>query len=84
MFITKIRLMVLSVLLIFGHPVAVTLVAQDANQSERDVQSKTKKIDQTGINWLMPFSAVLDKAKTEKRIVAIKMIAFGTNSTGCW
>ena len=55
-------------------------VAQES-EAEQDIP---KKIDQTGIKWVLPFSAALEKAKQENRILAIKMIAFGTDSTGCW
>jgi hypothetical protein len=54
-----------------------------AQESEAE-QDTPKKIDQTGIKWVLPFSAALEKTKQEKRILAIKMIAFGTDSTGCW
>lgn len=54
-----------------------------AQESEAE-QDTPKKIDQTGIRWVFPFSAALEKAKQQKRILAIKMIAFGTDSTGCW
>lgn len=51
---------------------------------EREQQAVQKKIDQTGILWVMPFSKVLDAAKSQNRIIAIKMIAFGTDRSGCW
>ena len=59
---------------------ASAVVGQDKNVANK----QEKKIDQTGIDWVMPFPDALAKAKKENRILAIKMIAFGTNSTGCW
>ena len=40
--------------------------------------------DRTGIEWQIPFSLALDKAAAEKRLLAIKPVAFGTTSNGCW
>ncbi len=60
------------------------LVAQEVNRGDQATENLGKKIDQTGINWSMPFSKANEKAKTQNRIIAIKMIAGGTNKTGCW
>ena len=61
-----------------------TIKAQQSTPQSEQGQKLDKKIDQTGIKWVMPFSEALKKAKTEKRILAIKMIAFGTDKSGCW
>lgn len=47
-------------------------------------QRTTKKIDRTGVAWVLPFSEAVEKARKEDRLLAIKMIAFGTNASGCW
>ncbi len=60
-----------------SKPVAV---AQES-EAEQDVP---KKMDQTGIRWAVSFSEALEKSKQQQRILAVKMIAFGTDSTGCW
>ncbi len=52
--------------------------------AQSSASSTERKIDQTGIDWVTPFSKVMEEAKSQKRLIAIKMIAFGTNSSGCW
>lgn len=60
--------------------------AQKSTPDKRaqEFETPARKIDRTGIKWVMPFSAALETAKQENRILAIKMIAFGSDSTGCW
>ncbi|GIW82956.1 MAG: hypothetical protein KatS3mg105_4763 [Gemmatales bacterium] len=40
--------------------------------------------DQTGVHWVLPFTKAHKKAKEEKRLLAIKPIAFGTSADGGW
>ena len=40
--------------------------------------------DKTGIEWTFPFSKARKKAATEKRILMIKPVAFGTTHDGNW
>lgn len=40
--------------------------------------------DKTGIEWVQPFDKALAKAKAEKRLLAIKPVAFGTSRDGGW
>jgi len=61
-----------------------TLVAQESKPVDQTADNTGKKIDQTGINWSLPFSTANEKATTQNRLIAIKMIAGGTNKTGCW
>ena len=40
--------------------------------------------DKTGLNWTMPFKAAEAKAASEKRLLMIKPVAFGTSPDGGW
>ena len=42
------------------------------------------KRDCTGMEWTLPFKTALEKATTEKRLLLIKPIAFGTENNGGW
>lgn len=43
-----------------------------------------RKLDQTGVQWSSTFAQAMERAKKENRLLMIKMIAGGTNSSGCW
>jgi hypothetical protein len=40
--------------------------------------------DKTGIKWVLPFSNALKTAESEKRLLMIKPVAFGTTPDGGW
>jgi hypothetical protein len=40
--------------------------------------------DKTGINWALPFNKALTTAVSEKRLLMIKPVAFGTTQEGGW
>ncbi len=40
--------------------------------------------DKTGMAWVLPFKHALEKAQTEKRLLMIKPVAFGTTPDGGW
>jgi hypothetical protein len=42
------------------------------------------KRDRSGMNWVLPFKNALETAKSEKRLLLIKPIAFGTTPDGGW
>ncbi len=56
--------------------IALALAAQD------DAAERQK--DRTGVAWVVPFTAALEKATKEKRLLMIKPIAFGTSKDGGW
>lgn len=41
-------------------------------------------LDRTGIRWVLPFEVARARAATEKRLLLIKPIAFGTTADGGW
>ena len=41
-------------------------------------------LDKTGLRWVAPFDKAIEKAKTEKRLLMIKPVAFGTPPDGGW
>jgi len=47
-------------------------------------EAASKNLDKTGIRWELPFAKALERAKTEKRLLMIKPIAFGTSPDGGW
>ena len=40
--------------------------------------------DKTGLRWALPFKTALAQSKTEKRLLLIKPVAFGTKPDGGW
>ena len=40
--------------------------------------------DKTGLAWVLPFPAAREKARTAKRLLLIKPVAFGTTPAGGW
>lgn len=47
-------------------------------------QAPTCRRDQSGIVWALPFEAARAKAATERRLLFLKPIAFGTSADGGW
>ncbi|MHC4955556.1 MAG: hypothetical protein ACYTGZ_17025 [Planctomycetota bacterium] len=47
-------------------------------------EARSKNLDKTGLQWVVPFEDALAKAKTQKRILVIKPVAFGTSPDGGW
>ncbi len=45
---------------------------------------QTCRRDRSGVEWALPFTAALARAKAEERLLFIKPIAFGTSSDGGW
>jgi len=41
-------------------------------------------LDKTGVRWVAPFEKALETAKTQKRLLMIKPVAFGTAPDGGW
>ena len=41
-------------------------------------------LDKTGVRWVAPFDKALEQAKTQKRLLMIKPVAFGTAPDGGW
>ena len=41
-------------------------------------------MDRTGMKWVLPFSSAQKQASTEKRLLLIKPVAFGTSRDGGW
>ena len=40
--------------------------------------------DKTGVHWMLPFAEANKKAESEKRLLLIKPVAFGTTADGGW
>lgn len=50
----------------------------------RDAQKYPLLKDRTGIEWVVPFPAALERAREQRRLLLIKPIAFGTTKQGGW
>lgn len=59
---------------------AISMSEQSASQAA-DLAFKN---DLTGIHWELPFKSALERARSDKRLLAIKPIAFGTDKDGGW
>lgn len=42
------------------------------------------QLDKTGVTWSASFAAALARAKAERRLIFVPVIAGGTDKTGCW
>ncbi len=40
--------------------------------------------DRTGLSWVLPFKAALEKASASERLLLVKPVAFGTTRDGGW
>ena len=66
------------------HALALALGLFVAVQGEAPAAEHPMRLDRTGIVWEIPFTSARERAAKERRLLAIKPVAFGTTAGGCW
>ena len=71
--------------LLVATALAIPVLALPATAQDDSSHKKLGfKNDETGLDWVLPFKKARAKAKKQKRLLAIKPIAFGTSRDGGW
>ena len=76
---------------------ALTLVLATTVTGEALAQNKASKVgpspaekrvakplDRSGVRWNLPFATAVERAKRDRRMLMVVVIAGGTRPNGCW
>ena len=62
----------------------VLAVSSGAPAGAQSAAKKSRQLDRTGMNWVVPFERARKQAHQTGRLLLIKPVAFGTDSSGGW